>query len=94
MMTWAKAHGRRFYRFDGLEQFREKMRPARWEPIYAISNERRFSPASAAAMMAAFSEGALVGMVARALGRAVATEVGRVGRKLKTQNGAKVIGKQ
>jgi phosphatidylglycerol lysyltransferase len=77
MMTWAKAHGRRFYRFDGLEQFREKMRPARWEPIYAISNERRFSPASAAAMMAAFSEGALVGMVARALGRAVATEVGR-----------------
>jgi hypothetical protein len=37
-------------------------------------------------MMAAFSVGPLVGMVARALGRAVVTEVGRVGAKLKTQN--------
>jgi phosphatidylglycerol lysyltransferase len=42
-MQFARAHANRFYSFRGLEQFRLKMRPERWEPIYAISNEEAFS---------------------------------------------------
>jgi phosphatidylglycerol lysyltransferase len=43
LMRFARAHANRFYNFRGLEQFRVKMAPNRWEPIYAISNEKRFS---------------------------------------------------
>lgn len=43
MTHFARAHANRFYNFRGLEHFRVKMMPDRWEPIYAISNERNFS---------------------------------------------------
>ncbi len=43
LMKLARAHANRFYNFRGLEQFRIKMVPTRWEPLYAISNEKRFS---------------------------------------------------
>ena len=43
MMRFARAHANRFYNFRGLEHFRVKMLPDRWEPVYAISNEKNFS---------------------------------------------------
>ncbi len=55
LMFWARAHANRFYNFRGLEAFRAKMRPARWEEIYFISNERRFSPFALYAIGGAFS---------------------------------------
>jgi len=55
MMRFARAHANRFYNFRGLEQFRVKMRPERWETLYAISNERRFSIRTLYAVGAAFS---------------------------------------
>jgi lysylphosphatidylglycerol synthetase-like protein (DUF2156 family) len=55
LMSMARAHANRFYNFRGLEHFRTKMHPAFWEPIYAISNERRFSPRALYAMGGAFS---------------------------------------
>ncbi len=54
-MRFARAHANRFYHFQGLEQFRAKLAPRVWEPVYAISNERRFSPHTLYAMGAAFS---------------------------------------
>jgi phosphatidylglycerol lysyltransferase len=54
MMTMARAHANRFYNFRGLEHFRTKMAPEAWEPIYAISNERRFSLRSLYAIAEAF----------------------------------------
>lgn len=42
-LTWVRAHSRRFYNFTGLEAFKAKFRPERWEPVYAISHEPRFS---------------------------------------------------
>jgi phosphatidylglycerol lysyltransferase len=53
---WARAHLRRFYNFDGLEAFKAKFRPHAWEPIYAISNERRFSVGTFYAVVAAFTK--------------------------------------
>lgn len=53
---WARAHLRRFYNFDGLEAFKAKFRPHGWEPIYAISNEPRFSFGTFYAIVAAFTK--------------------------------------
>jgi phosphatidylglycerol lysyltransferase len=55
LMSIARAHANRFYNFRGLERFRAKMHPASWEPLYAISNERRFSPQALYAVGGAFS---------------------------------------
>jgi phosphatidylglycerol lysyltransferase len=55
MMSFARAHANRFYNFRGLLRFRQKMRPDSWETIYAVSNERRFSPRTLFAIGAAFS---------------------------------------
>ena len=37
------APGTRCYNFDGLDAFKAKFPPERWESIYAIVNERRIS---------------------------------------------------
>jgi phosphatidylglycerol lysyltransferase len=55
LMHIARAHANRFYNFRGLERFRAKMHPAHWERLYAISNERRFSPQALYAIGGAFS---------------------------------------
>lgn len=55
VLAWVRAHGRRFYNFQGLEDFKAKFQPEAWEPIYAITRESRFSPRSLYAIAAAFS---------------------------------------
>ncbi len=69
-----RAHGRRFYNFDGLDAFKAKLLPECWEPIYAISDEDRFSPRTLYAIASAFSGGSPLVLVARAVGRAIAQE--------------------
>ena len=71
---WARAHGRRFYNFEGLERFRTKLHPRRWEPVYAISNEPQFTFATLYALGAAFAEGHPATLLARAGARAVGQE--------------------
>lgn len=73
-MRWARAHGRRFYDFEGLDQFKAKFAPDRWEPIYAISRESSFSPRTLWAIAGAFSAGSPLVALAKGLGRAVAQE--------------------
>lgn len=55
LMGLARAHGNRFYNFAGLESFRAGMRPARWEKVWFISNEPRFSLRAFWAVGAAFA---------------------------------------
>jgi phosphatidylglycerol lysyltransferase len=55
LMFFARAHANRFYNFRGLESFRAKMEPGRWDSMYFISNEKRFSIATLYAVGAAFS---------------------------------------
>jgi phosphatidylglycerol lysyltransferase len=81
-LRWVRAHGRRFYNFEGLDAFKAKLRPHEWEPIYAIAREARFSPRTLYAIAGAFSGGSPVALVARALARALAQEIGRLGRRL------------
>ncbi|HEX5581439.1 MAG TPA: DUF2156 domain-containing protein [Gemmatimonadaceae bacterium] len=70
-----RAHGRRFYDFDGLDAFKAKLRPQWWEPIYAVTREPSFSPRMLAAVAAAFSGGSPFALVARAVWRGAAQEV-------------------
>ncbi|MEO6390355.1 MAG: DUF2156 domain-containing protein [Pyrinomonadaceae bacterium] len=75
VLGWIRAHGRRFYNFEGLESFKAKFQPDSWEPVYAISNEARFSVATLYAIAAAFSEGPPAVLILRGILKAIRTEV-------------------
>lgn len=40
---WLYFKGARFYSFNGLDFFKAKFNPQKWEPVYAIVNRPRFS---------------------------------------------------
>lgn len=75
LLTWIRAHGRRFYNFEGLDAFKAKFRPERWEPVYAIANEKHFSVSTLYAIAAAFSCGSPILTIARGMVKSVKTEV-------------------
>ena len=75
ILGWVRAHGRRFYNFDGLDAFKARLRPERWDPVYAIANAAEFSPRFLYAIAGAFSGGSPVVTVLRGLWRAAATEL-------------------
>jgi phosphatidylglycerol lysyltransferase len=75
LLRWVRAHGTRFYNFEGLDRFKAKFQPERWEPVYAIANEPRFSARTLYAIAAAFSDGSPIWTFVRALWRAVVTEL-------------------
>lgn len=79
-LAWVRAHGRRFYNFDGLDSFKAKIRPERWEPVFAIGNEPRFSPAMLHAIAGVFTGGAPIRTGLRALVSALASELNPAGR--------------
>lgn len=74
VLRHVRAHGRRFYNFNGLDKFRAKMEPDTWEPIYAIANESGFSPQTLWAIADAFSHGSPVRAVGKGIGRAIKQE--------------------
>lgn len=74
LLAWARAHGRRFYNFDGLDALKSKFHPEYWEPIYAISNESEFSMRSLYAVLAAFTDGPPPLTLLRAVGKAAIQE--------------------
>lgn len=74
-LAWARAHGRRFYNFAGLDTFKAKLQPESWEPVYALSHERRTSLRTLYAIAAAFGGASPPVFLARALLRAAAQEL-------------------
>lgn len=75
VLHWLRAHGDRFYNFRGLESFKAKFVPDRWDPITAFTLEPRLTPGTLYAIADVFggarSPRALVG---GALTRAVRDE--------------------
>lgn len=82
LLGWMRAHVHRFYDFQGLERFKAKFQPARWEPIYAISAGRRFTPGMLYAIADAFSDRSVPSTLARALAGAARQELRWAGRHL------------
>lgn len=74
LIPWVRSHGRRFYNFEGLDSFKRKFHPDRWDPIHIISREPRFSPRTLYAIAAAFTERGPILTVGQALGSAIAQE--------------------
>ena len=74
LLAWLRKHGQRFYNFDGLDAFKAKLRPERWEPVFAVSNESKVSFRTLYAIAGAFSGNAPVRMLVAGLTRAAASE--------------------
>lgn len=74
VLAWVRAHGKRFYNFEGLEQFKSKFQPEEWEPIYAVTNRPRISMATLHAIAGAFGGTSPVLFIGRALLRALRQE--------------------
>jgi phosphatidylglycerol lysyltransferase len=83
VLRWVRLHGARFYNFGGLDSFKAKFNPERWEPIYAISEGNPFPPRALYAIAGAFSGGNPVKLVAVALLRAARDETIRLVRRTK-----------
>lgn len=75
VLGWVRLHGRRFYNFAGLDRFKARLRPTRWDPVYAVASEPHFPPRMLYAIAAAFSGGSPVVLLARGLGRAAMWEL-------------------
>jgi phosphatidylglycerol lysyltransferase len=75
LLAWMRVHAQRFYKFGGLDAFKAKLKPERWEPVFAISNEPRLSPKMLYAIAAAFSENAPVRLILGGLWRTLLTEI-------------------
>ncbi len=75
LLAWVRAHGRRFYNFDGLDAYKAKFLPDSWEPIYAITSERRVGLGTLYAIAGAFGKMSPILLVGRALSRAIGREL-------------------
>jgi phosphatidylglycerol lysyltransferase len=70
VLRWVRLYGARFYNFGGLDAFKAKFSPEEWEPVYAIAEGASFPPRALYAIAGAFSGGAPIRLVLRALLRA------------------------
>jgi len=75
LLAWVRKHGQRFYNFDGLDSFKAKLRPQRWEPVYAVINSSSVSPRHIFAIASVFSGNAPFRLFARAIYKAGRTEL-------------------
>ena len=75
LLAWIRAHGLRFYNFEGLDAFKAKFMPDRWEPVWAITSERRVNLWTLYAIAEAFGKMPPVLLVTRAFWRAIKKEV-------------------
>jgi len=74
LLAWMRKHGQRFYNFEGLDRFKAKLQPHLWEPVFAISNERKFSGRMLWAIAKAFTENHPVRVFGNGLIKAVQME--------------------
>jgi phosphatidylglycerol lysyltransferase len=75
LSRWARAHGRRFYNFRGLEAFKTKLGPSRWESVWLLVDAPRITPSVLWSVVGAFAGGRPIRFLAAALGRAARREL-------------------
>lgn len=75
ILGWVRKHGQRFYNFDGLDSFKAKLRPERWEPVFAVSNEPRVHLRTLYAIAGAFSGNAPAKLFTGGMAKAAAAEL-------------------
>ena len=75
LLAWMRKHGRRFYNFDGLDAFKAKFLPERWEPVFAIAGETEFSGHMLYSIALAFTDNRPFKVIGQGLWRAMRTEL-------------------
>jgi len=85
LLKWVRLHGARFYNFGGLDAYKAKFNPRSWEPIYAIAEGAKFSPTALYAIAGAFSGGAPIRLIIRALLRAALEELTSLSGRLRSR---------
>jgi phosphatidylglycerol lysyltransferase len=83
LLALIRAHGKRFYNFEGLEFFKTKFDPEEWEPIYAISNEPRFTFRALYAIGCAFTNGHPIRTVLGGFVKAIQSEFKTLKKRLR-----------
>jgi phosphatidylglycerol lysyltransferase len=76
LLEWMRRHGQRFYNFEGLDHFKAKLKPCYWEPVFAISNEPKFSRQMIWSIALAFTQNRPFSVAGRGLTKALAHEFG------------------
>jgi phosphatidylglycerol lysyltransferase len=82
LLGWMRKHGQRFYNFDGLDRFKAKLCPERWEPVFAISNEKQFSGSTLYSIALAFADGHPYRVLTSGIRKAIATEAKTLARHI------------
>lgn len=77
VLGWLRAHCHRFYDFRGLEAWKAKFQPERWEPVYALMTTPRVTLRTLYAIAGAFACGSPAALLGKALWRALASEATR-----------------
>jgi phosphatidylglycerol lysyltransferase len=83
LLAWMQKHAQRFYNFDGLDAFKAKLQPERWEPVFAIYNKPRISVRTLYAIASVFSGNKPVRLFIGGLWRALVTEIKWLKQKFK-----------
>ena len=74
LLGWMRAHGNRFYHFEGLDRWKSKFQPEVWEPVYAITSERSIGLGTLWAITGAFGKMSPPRLAFVALARALRQE--------------------
>lgn len=82
-LGWARAHGRRFYNFGGLEAFKAKFRPDGWEPAWLVADGSAVGLRHLWAVAGAYSGGSPLSTLGRTVMRAVREERRRLGSRMR-----------
>ncbi len=85
LLQWLRAHGRRFYNFEGLEAFKARFQPDDWEPVYLLGMGECVRFRFLLAVAAAFCDGPLLWVVLKTLAAAARQEVRSVVKTLRTR---------
>jgi phosphatidylglycerol lysyltransferase len=75
LLAWLRKHGQRFYNFDGLDAFKAKLRPDKWEPVFAVYNQPEVSFRAIYAIASVFSGNAPGKLLLGGVAKAAATEL-------------------
>ena len=79
-----RKHGQRFYNFDGLDAFKAKLKPERWEPVFAIADQPEFSFQMLHAIASAFSGNRPLKLFFGGLQRGAMTELEWLRRRIRS----------
>lgn len=80
-LAWVRAHGRRFYNFEGLHRFKSKFHPDAWEPLYIVADQGPVRLRHLVACAEAFTGSSITSSVPRIVARAIQQEARWVTRR-------------